>query len=1051
MTTIGLCMIVKNEAGIIEQCLDDARPMVDYVLIEDTGSTDGTPDVIRSHLARNGIPGEVFEAPWRDFGHNRSLALARLRQRADIDYALILDADDRIVGEDGFDPVAFRAGLSADLYQVWIVDHPLRYLRPQICSNRREFRYRGVLHEFLTGPPEGFSSARVQGVHIVRNARKGARSRDPETSLDDVRVLEQALSGETDSGMRARYLFHLGHALRASGRLLEAAEAYAGRAELGGWEEEVWYARLSEARCRLSLGDEDGFRRTALLAYNLRPHRAEPLYDLAKFHRERGQFETSALFCEAGLALPMPERDILFIDDFIYQVGLPGEYAVAAHHSRDRARRERGAAACDRVSMRRDIPAPPRSLARSNLVFFVEAAVAVMPSFTARPVGFVPAAGWRASNPSIARHGDAMHLLQRTVNYRLVDGRYETIDGSPITTRNFLLRLNDDFTVRSAAEILPPVDLPAPAWRWEIGFTDARLFRWRDHWWCTSTVRQLDRDGWCEQVIARIGGGPEGGHGITRLEDWRVLRPDGPRAHEKNWMPLVDGDALRFIYLCDPTRIVDEQARTVSETIPPVAIENFRGGSQAIRFDDGWLALIHEVTFIQKRRRYHHRFVAFDAALAVRAVSRRFCFDKQPIEFAAGLAWHPDARRLVISYGVGDREAWIGTVEADDVRRLLADVAGLAAKVPDRSETNSASPAVPALANGAPARPVTTELARPGVAVKKPAPPVFIHASWRTGSTWFWSRFRAIPETLCFYEPFNADLAVLTAEKAATYGNAWVGANHPNVGPYYLEYGPLLRPGGGVQLYDPRFAFEWFIPRGGVTGELRQGEKWYLGQLLAQGTRSGKTVVLGFTRSMGRSHAIKNSFGGVHILQYRNLWRQWRSYVRHSDIGGTFFINSVASLCNRTDDAFLGSIATFYLKRQTTSPPSPGTIEARRLLERVPERDTFSMFMALHIYLYLRTSLIADIIVDVTELIGNSSCRDDVERALLRATGLPVTLHDAQDEPRTGGAMDIDWDEIRSHGRAAAGHAAANEHISRLLAMAERLIDSAAAEMRRST
>ncbi len=1040
MTTIGLCMIVKNEAGIIEQCLEDARPVVDYVLIEDTGSTDGTQDVVRRYLERNELHGEVFDAPWQDFGHNRTLALARMRARTDIDYALILDADDRIVPEDGFDPIAFRSSLNADLYQVWIVDHPLRYLRPQICNNRREFHYRGVLHEFITGPPEGFSTRRAEGLHIVRNARKGARARDPETSHADATLLEQALASETDPGMRARYLFHLGHAWRACGRLREAADAYAQRAELGGWDEEVWYARLVEARCRLSLGDEDAFRRIALLAYNLRPHRAEPLYDLAKFHRERGQFETSALFCEAGLALPMPDKDILFIDDFIYQVGLPGEYAVAAHHSRDRARRERGAAACNRVALRRDIPVSPRSLARSNLMFFVDAAVAFMPSFTAQPVGFVPPAGWRASNPSIAQYGDALFLLQRTVNYRIVDGRYETIDKSPITTRNFLLRLSNDLSVQSAAEILPPEDLPPPAWRWEIGFTDARLFRWHDDWWCTSTVRQLDREGWCEQVLARIGDGPTSD--FMRLRDWRVLRPEGPRQHEKNWMPLVDGDTPRFIYLCDPMRIVDEWARTVSETKPPVAIENFRGGSQAIPFDDGWLAVIHEVTFIENRRRYHHRFVAFDHALAVRRISRRFCFDKQAIEFAAGLAWHPDARRLLISYGVGDREAWIGAVDADDVRRLLADVDDLAA-------ASSATFAPPA-------KPTPASVARPGVAAKKPPspkphPPVFIHASWRTGSTWFWSRFRAIPGTLCFYEPFNGDLARLTAEKAGGSASTWSGANHPDIDPYYQEYMPLVQPSGGVRLYDPRFAFDWFIPRGGVTGELRQGEKWYLGQLLSQGTRAGKTVVLGFTRSLGRSHAIRQAFGGVHILQYRNPWRQWCSYQRLAKGGGTYFLASVARLCNRADDDYLASLVTFYLGRGTATPPEPGSADALRILEQLPAHDKFAMFMALHVYLYLRTSWIADLVVDTTELSRNASYRLDIEQRLRHATGLSVSFPDARDEHETADDIDVDWRQIRSHGLAAAQTVGSTEEnpgqLERLIAMAEQLIDSAAAAM----
>jgi hypothetical protein len=35
----------------------------------DTGSDDGTQDVIRNHMARLGIPGELYERPWRNFGH----------------------------------------------------------------------------------------------------------------------------------------------------------------------------------------------------------------------------------------------------------------------------------------------------------------------------------------------------------------------------------------------------------------------------------------------------------------------------------------------------------------------------------------------------------------------------------------------------------------------------------------------------------------------------------------------------------------------------------------------------------------------------------------------------------------------------------------------------------------------------------------------------------------------------------------------------------------------------------------------------------------------
>src|SRR5271168_4484452 len=90
---LGLCMIVKNESKVILRCLESVRPLVDYVLIEDTGSTDGTQTMIREWLAQAGLPGEVYGEPWRDFAYNRSHALARLRENIGVDYALISDAD----------------------------------------------------------------------------------------------------------------------------------------------------------------------------------------------------------------------------------------------------------------------------------------------------------------------------------------------------------------------------------------------------------------------------------------------------------------------------------------------------------------------------------------------------------------------------------------------------------------------------------------------------------------------------------------------------------------------------------------------------------------------------------------------------------------------------------------------------------------------------------------------------------------------------------------------------------------------------------------------
>src|SRR5215469_3062879 len=111
MATIGLCLIVKDEAEVITRCIDSVRRLIDFVMIQDTGSTDGTQEVVRNYIARIGLPGEVVDEPWQDFASNRSAALAHLRKRAEIDYALIMDADDQITYDEAFDAEAFKAGM----------------------------------------------------------------------------------------------------------------------------------------------------------------------------------------------------------------------------------------------------------------------------------------------------------------------------------------------------------------------------------------------------------------------------------------------------------------------------------------------------------------------------------------------------------------------------------------------------------------------------------------------------------------------------------------------------------------------------------------------------------------------------------------------------------------------------------------------------------------------------------------------------------------------------------------------------------------------------
>jgi tetratricopeptide (TPR) repeat protein len=662
--TLCLNMIVRNEMANLERCLGALADHIDCWVIGDTGSTDGTQEFIKSFFAARGKPGELHSFPFKNFEQARNAALdCAYASTLGYDYLLFADADMELVVEDP----RFRDRLDAAGYRLLQrAGSGLAYWNTRLVQRRVGARYHGVTHEYVDVPG---------GVKELKGAwyKDHASGSNRADKFDrDIKLLLEAL--ETDPENH-RYWFYLAQSYRDRGLTAEAAKAYAKRAEMGGWDEEAWNARLQEARCLRTLGDDSGFVRQALKAFNARPQRAEPLYDLARFYRERGMNETSVLFSEAGLAIKRPEQDILFLEDFVYTAGLQEEYSIGANYARDAVRKDRGFAACNWLSLNRSIPDGTRVLAWSNLYFYIKQASEMLPSFAGRPMGFTPPDGFRVLNPSVTRLGEQIVVVQRTVNYTISDDGmiYHTPNDGPIHTRNFLLRLTPELDVQSAAEIHPPIDLPEPAYTEVVGFEDMRVFARGGELWGSACFRELTPRGWCQQVLTRI---EELGPTTCRLTDWRVMHPEGPTAHQKNWMPQVAGERLQFLYFCDPTRVVDDQGRTVSEATPSIAGPHFRGGSQLIEFDGGWLALIHEVHWrpAQKRRFYLHRFVWFDRANALRRVSRPFFFHAKGIEFSAGLAWHPDGTRLLVSYSIADAESWIATVDATEVASILEDV-----------------------------------------------------------------------------------------------------------------------------------------------------------------------------------------------------------------------------------------------------------------------------------------------------------------------------------------------------------------------------------------
>ncbi|MDD5371249.1 MAG: glycosyltransferase family 2 protein, partial [Anaerolineaceae bacterium] len=246
--TIGACLIVKNEAPIIRRCLDSIRPLVDFVLVEDTGSIDGTPDVVGQWLNDTGIAGAVIGRTWRDFATNRSWALESLRNYSACDYALTIDADEVLDFDKDFDPLKFKESMEADLIDIECHYGSLVYLRSNLVLNAVLPRYKGVVHEFLeTGVPIT-SRTTAKGIRNVP-IQDGCRSQDTEGKfIKDAALIEQALETEQDSFMCQRYTYYLAQCYRDAGRSELAEKYYAQRGEMGGWPEEAYVALLWAGR-----------------------------------------------------------------------------------------------------------------------------------------------------------------------------------------------------------------------------------------------------------------------------------------------------------------------------------------------------------------------------------------------------------------------------------------------------------------------------------------------------------------------------------------------------------------------------------------------------------------------------------------------------------------------------------------------------------------------------------------------------------------------------------------------------------------------------------
>ena len=317
--TICLNMIVKNEAHIIKETFDNILQYIplSYWVISDTGSTDGTQQVIKDYFMTKNIDGELFQDEWRDFGYNRTLALQYANKKTD--YLFIFDADDSIHGN-------FKLPendlLDNEMYNLKFGGDSVAYVRPLLINNQLEWRFNGVLHEFLTCVSKNVEGTTLNGDYYIESGRKGSRSKDPYKYKKDAEILKKAYYSDLekpDKGLSNRYAFYCAQSYKDSGMVKESIEWYKLVADkIDTWVQERYYSCFILGNLYMQENDFENAIRYLTKSIIFDHQRIEGVALACEIFLQKEMYLLCCSLGEQFLGHTEPPRDKLFLFEPFY-------------------------------------------------------------------------------------------------------------------------------------------------------------------------------------------------------------------------------------------------------------------------------------------------------------------------------------------------------------------------------------------------------------------------------------------------------------------------------------------------------------------------------------------------------------------------------------------------------------------------------------------------------------------------------------------------------------------------------------------------------------
>jgi glycosyltransferase involved in cell wall biosynthesis len=338
--------MVANESKVILRMLESCYQYIDYWVVQDNGSTDGTQDLIRNFFAEKGIPGYLYETEWHYPGYNRDHALQEcLKADHGCDWILRMDADEQLVVDDDFDWELLN-DTSIQSFNITAQDPGGIYFRTWLWNAKLDWYFgHDKRHEIIFLPGSGEGDGGFQIVNLPRGFRH-IITNDGQTWDASFKFLKDALELEADQVCTGKileddyHLFYIGksysdtyederfpfgknHGDEYARRTIYYLDHYVNRRfpnyatgdRPDRWDEMAYYAIVLVAKAYRFVGDRDTAYKKLEEADWYCPFRNEHLVVRAEiFHDEeryQEMYDTTSMLMGDDRLCPFPDWHFL--------------------------------------------------------------------------------------------------------------------------------------------------------------------------------------------------------------------------------------------------------------------------------------------------------------------------------------------------------------------------------------------------------------------------------------------------------------------------------------------------------------------------------------------------------------------------------------------------------------------------------------------------------------------------------------------------------------------------------------------------------------------